>query len=660
MSKKLLSAGVMLALVATVLVGVGAVTASAQSVTCANIGTFLTLMGITDASKIAAANVAMGCSAAAPAGAYTFTRNLSIGSTGADVTALQTKLGVTPATGYYGSITAAAVSAYQVANGIANPGTGTVGPLTLAKLNAGVAVTPTVPGCAAGALFSATTGASCTTGAGASTPVTGLTGNAGDITVTSLSTYSGEDVVAGDNDVKVLGLEVEADDGSDVAITSMKVELKQTVTTNSQRITDYVDSVDVYMGSTKVGSADAADFSESSDVYTKSVSLSGATIKAGEKAKFYIALNAVSNLDSGDIDDETFSVDVLSMRFMDGEGVTTTDSTNVTARTVDFTDLATSGDIEVKVSENSANPEDSSIQVDDTADTPDVLLLAVNMKTTGSNITIDDLNFNITTTGANADEMVSSYKLLVDGDEIDSISATSIEATTGNITFTDLSDDFNVSDGDTVVVKLVADIMDTGGDFGNGDSITASLTNTNLLAASSTIEDENGDNVAAGDRVGSVVGNTQAFYVDGIQVKLVSATKSRSNSSDTETNDTGTYDITFTVKAFGADAYVDSQSASGGTDGVEWSVTGDTFTGTMTSDVNCTGCTAGTGNYLVSEGETETFVLSVTLVNTAGTAGYYGVQVDEIGIGAADDATAETTITTGLDDLETTRLNLET
>lgn len=67
-----------------------------------------------------------------------FARSLSMGSTGSDVTLLQQKLtndGVYtgPITGYYGTLTEAAVKKYQDKNGIS--ALGMVGPLTLAILN---------------------------------------------------------------------------------------------------------------------------------------------------------------------------------------------------------------------------------------------------------------------------------------------------------------------------------------------------------------------------------------------------------------------------------------------------------------------------------------------------------------------------------------------
>jgi peptidoglycan hydrolase-like protein with peptidoglycan-binding domain len=95
----------------------------------------------------------------ASAQGYAFNTNLTVGSTGADVVALQTWLissgysipsiaSGAAAKGYFGSQTKAAVVAYQAANGI--PNTGFVGPLTRAKLNGSPVATPVTSGCPAG------------------------------------------------------------------------------------------------------------------------------------------------------------------------------------------------------------------------------------------------------------------------------------------------------------------------------------------------------------------------------------------------------------------------------------------------------------------------------------------------------------------------------
>jgi len=129
------------------------------------------------------------------ASAYVFSNNLSVGSTGNDVVALQSFLvskgfltmpaGV--AEGYFGSLTKAAAVAYQASVGL--PSTGFVGPMTRNVLNAGGSMTstgsatcPTGYSCAptTPVTFSCPSGWTCT-------PLAGTTGG----TVTGASTATG-------------------------------------------------------------------------------------------------------------------------------------------------------------------------------------------------------------------------------------------------------------------------------------------------------------------------------------------------------------------------------------------------------------------------------------------------------------------------------------
>lgn len=74
---------------------------------------------------------------------YNFTKDLSVGSKGADVTALQNLLGIKPATGYFGAITKSALIKYQLSKQI-TPASGYFGPKTRAIVNASVSSTPAV------------------------------------------------------------------------------------------------------------------------------------------------------------------------------------------------------------------------------------------------------------------------------------------------------------------------------------------------------------------------------------------------------------------------------------------------------------------------------------------------------------------------------------
>ena len=65
---------------------------------------------------------------------YVFAKDLTVGAKGADVIALQNMLGVSPATGYFGSITKSALIKFQLEKGI-TPAVGYFGPKTRAVVN---------------------------------------------------------------------------------------------------------------------------------------------------------------------------------------------------------------------------------------------------------------------------------------------------------------------------------------------------------------------------------------------------------------------------------------------------------------------------------------------------------------------------------------------
>lgn len=158
----------------------------------------------------------------------TFSTDLQLGMTSNDVKNLQGALGVIQ-TGYFGPLTLAAVKSYQASKGIST--TGFVGPLTRAALNStAVATTPTstVPGCAAGALFSATTGASCTGTTTTTTTTTTSTSNTeGTLSATTSPTFVETTIKKGETQKSILAAKLEAKN-SDIAIKRVDVTLTGT------------------------------------------------------------------------------------------------------------------------------------------------------------------------------------------------------------------------------------------------------------------------------------------------------------------------------------------------------------------------------------------------------------------------------------------------
>jgi len=133
--------------------------------------------------------VAFALVVATTASAYTFTRTIRQGSTGPDVMAFQQALNgsghIVSSTGagspgyessFFGSKTSAAAKLWQSANGLVADGI--IGAKSRAVLNAGGTTTSSVPGCMPGALFSSTTGASCTGGTTTTLPA-GCTSTSG-------------------------------------------------------------------------------------------------------------------------------------------------------------------------------------------------------------------------------------------------------------------------------------------------------------------------------------------------------------------------------------------------------------------------------------------------------------------------------------------------
>jgi len=202
-TSKFVAGVVGLGLAASVLFGVSANVASAQAMTLAQLVNLFISLGIIPPSEAAAAQAAIANSATTPAASsYTFNSDLTVGSTGADVTALQNTLiangdlasGLN--TGYFGALTKAGVMKWQSSVGV--PSTGYVGPLSRAKLNASSSTTTT-------------TTTTTTTGTGTTASTVTNTGVEGILTANLNATpSSGQNVYAGDMQDSLLGIKLQA------------------------------------------------------------------------------------------------------------------------------------------------------------------------------------------------------------------------------------------------------------------------------------------------------------------------------------------------------------------------------------------------------------------------------------------------------------------
>ncbi len=565
---------------------------------------------------------------------YTHTGTLMVGSKGASVMAMQSIVGAT-ADGNFGPMTKAKVMAFQASKGLMADGV--VGAMTGAAL-AATCSTPTP---------------------GTTNPVgsTDLDGTDGAIQlVTELTQYASEEVGEGQDDVEVLGFDLETTNDGDILVRSVKVSFDPAGNTGSDNLDDYLTKVSVWMDGEEVGSADVEDFSQdSSDIWSKVINLSDAVVQSDSTEEFVVAVDSANTIDSGDISGDSWTVDIENIRYEDGSGVVTTDTDgeiNGMDVPISFVTFSAASDTELKLSTHEDNPEAGIVVASNTGTTDDVLLLKGELELDGdSDVTIDELPVTFAPTTSNFNTMVTSIKLVLDGEEY-SESVPSIAAgATASITFNDL--DFTIDAGDTVVLEVIAEIADTD-DFTAGSTITASVTSTNRGAMD--VENEQGDNLAAGEKSGTIGGEALEFRANGIVVDLIGTPTATKSSSDSDNGDTATFEIKFKVTAVGDDMYIATTASTAGAMNNLYSVD---YSGTATlTDVsgvltNNTDATVTSGLYMIDEGESENFTLTVLRSPSATDdlfrAALTSIKWDD----EAGDTTPDNNYTTNLDEFKT-------
>ena len=503
-----------------------------------------------------------------------------------------------------------------------------------------------------------------------------LEGDFGTISdVDTLSQYSSEDVGEGEEEVIIAGLEVEASNDGDIMLTSMKVTFDQTGngSGDSDKLDDYIDGVTIWMGDEEIATADVDDFTENSnDTYSKTIALDDSIIRSDDSEKFYISVDSAGNLDSGDIDSDSWTVVVNNLRYEDGDGVVTTDTdsgdlgatgtgigTNGTAGDgvpFDFVTFSAAADTELKITTDSDSPEAGIVMVEDDDSTDEVSMLKGELELEGdSDATLDDFVVTITTSGAtDVDEVTGSLTLVIDGEEYtESVSTSAV--TTASVTFDNM--DFDIEAGDTISFEVLADINDLEtGLFEAGDMLKVDVSSTNR--GHFDIENEEGDQLDdSTEKSGTATGEYQEFRTNGIMVELVEAVASATDST-TSGADVGTFEITFEVTAVGDAVYLATVVGNGYTYVVDDS--GVATTGGLSAVVTNNDDTdlTATYNWLIEDGQTEEITLTVVRQAPPTDSGLYRAVLSGVKWDTDDDQTPDNTYTSNLDSFATNYITL--
>lgn len=566
-----------------------------------------------------------GLSGGSTASSAAITSDLTVGSSGADVVTLQTALVsqgylVMPAgvpMGYFGALTKDAVAKWQAAHGV--PATGYFGPMSRA------------------AFGGSTTGGSTTGGTTTGGSTGSLQGGEGSLDVVGNLSNIEDEVDEGDEEVNVLGIELEAED-SDIMLERVDVDI--TVGANgSSQLNNYITEVHLMLDGDEIASLDVDEGDEDSDdVFSFRFTGLNGVIEEDETGELYVAVSAVNNVDSGDTDVD-LSVDVPAdgIRAVDASGLSDTYATagDITAETFSIAE-PTAGDLDL--SEGDDNPDTAEVVfIDEDEDTDDVLVLAFDLEADNQDVVIDAIPVGFVSTGDDVDGAANRVILEMDGDVIDTISIPSTATTTYLAIFDDL--DIELGDGETAEFKVFVDLNDADlTTFASGTTMTATTTASH---GDWDVEDDQGDSVTPSG--GTVTGGTQTYRTGGVSVASDS-TSATAFPQDTADNSYATYTITFEVSATDEDAYIYNGAASttiSATVGVGYDIESTTWPGGTESAV-LTSSADMSGNYwVVDEGTTEEFTLTVTLNATS--TGTYSVELTEVGSAATAVTATQTT-----------------
>jgi len=555
---------------------------------------------------------------------YMFTTDLTVGSTGTAVVELQKVLVAKgfltmPAgvpMGYFGALTRAAVAAWQAANGIA-PAVGYFGPISRARMNATVVVTPPGPG--------------------PSTP----SGDEGQLTnIDNITADVESDIDEGEDDVYVFGAELEAED-SDMTIDRVDVDftLEDADTTQSDNLDDYITEVSLFLDGEKLASMDVdeadvndagdGDFTtaaDGNDVYSFRFTGLNGMIDEDETGDLYVAVSAASNIDTAD---ETADWYVL----IPDDGIRATDGAGISDTYVDASDLdeeifsvgeADGGDIDLSL--KSSENEDRIIVVDDDNDTNGEEVLVFRLESQTSDNVVDEIEIDFATTTSTStvfSTVINSVHLYADGTLIgtEDVDDNATDPS-GTALFENL--DLAIDEDEEVEFTVKVDFNDEA-DEREGFSFEAIVD-----ASAIDAEDASGDNVTV---TGDVTGGDIELRTTGIAAEFVSATESVRTGSIAGDPDIADFTIKFTVTAIGdEDVFIDGETVAGvvaltGTDGLTWATTTDSTTGTSTSGTTAIGTatlsasgdtsddvtTSGSQSFALDSGETRTFTFSVSI-----------------------------------------------
>ena len=477
-----------------------------------------------------------------------FNTDLTMGSKNSDVSSLQAVLisnGYSipaGATGYFGAQTRSALAAWQSATGI-SPAVGYFGPISRAALNRAsgtpVAGTPGTVVCPVG--FTCTSTGTGTTVGGITTP-----GVEGTLTITSAPVSTGT-VYEGDSMITALGFKARAQN-SDIALQRVKIDLGNSTTVYNKIFSK------VYLTDESGATLASMDLNSSNVVKNGSryeVSLAGFSyvVSKDTTKTLFVKFDVRSSIDSTDL--STGAIISLSttqaVRGVDGAGIDQFGGDNTITKTLSLS-ASLSENASLTLTTNTNNPLTQEVIAADGSNNDQldqVTLLTFDIKADKDNVLLTDLVATITRTNAGAAQTTNASSTFLYAGSTQIGSATAV-AGTNNATFADI--DYTISKDTTKTFSIRSDIRNASAVQSTITASVASLGLTAENAVGDTIPAVRKSGIATGNPI--LVRNTGAvFSLVGTPTIMKSQTAGGANGTATSTA-TATFQLR--IKAVGS------------------------------------------------------------------------------------------------------------
>jgi len=618
---------------------------SASALSAADIQLLVSL-GVIPADKADAAMALAGGTTTTTTACGAYSRDLTLGSTGADVVALQDALvakghlviptGVSK--GYFGALTQSALAKYQAAVGI-SPTAGYFGPITRAKLSSDCS----------------TTGTGTSTGNTDSSDLSG--GEASLESYDRKSSFNNEDLDEGET-AKVFAAEFDVEDG-DARIERIDVRLEAVTESLEDEPWKQIDEITIFINGDEVDSMNVDDEDawsrESSNASELTNEVSGnrayevrftgldTIVEDGDTALVEIEVTASDSIDDSDLTQSwAIWIPTDGIRAIDGEGIDqyTGDNGEYTEFEINAAD---DGDVTVRESDDDL---DSSILVVDTNDKKgpyEVFRFEID-NSEDADVFLNTLVILATSSDEDITDVISDLMIEVDGEEFSYDSASTTMGSTGAYTFDfeDNNDEIPLDQDDRIEVVVKVEFNQAGSSFANyADGTTVQfgvgkVDGTNYAIGLTAEGQSTGDESTVSGRQESA---EHTLRTEGVVVEGVSESYSaRDNVADDLSDNEGIFTFELEITALEEDAWIDNNvsTTSSTTAGFVATVTGATFTGTSSARIADTTADTITANrYKISEGTSETFEIVVELNPSA--EGAYGLELSSVNFASTSD-----------------------